>query len=67
MVAIIVGVCTRYVLQFWAPGNLELFVLAPPMENTESQTFIVPFAKSALTSQQSPVSQYHDRYSHLGS
>ncbi|KAF9519786.1 hypothetical protein BS47DRAFT_1287937 [Hydnum rufescens UP504] len=39
---------------FWAPGNLELFVLAPPMGNTDSQMFIVPFAKSTLTSQQSP-------------
>ena len=36
--------------QFWAPGNLELFVLANPTE----QLYSIPFAKSATTGIHSP-------------
>ncbi|WVR09306.1 hypothetical protein IAU60_006371 [Kwoniella sp. DSM 27419] len=38
---------------FWAPGNLELFMLRPAA-NTGPQIEIVSFVKSATTTQQSP-------------
>jgi hypothetical protein len=43
--------------QFWGPGNFELYLLAgqagPP--KPKAQLFVLPFAKSAITSQQAPV------------
>ncbi|KIJ21502.1 hypothetical protein PAXINDRAFT_95072 [Paxillus involutus ATCC 200175] len=40
---------------FWAPGNFELVVLARATPNKpDGQIFILPFAKSATTSQHSP-------------
>jgi hypothetical protein len=42
--------------EFWAPGNLELFILARARKESEEQLYVVPFAKSATTSQHSPVS-----------
>ncbi|KDQ20395.1 hypothetical protein BOTBODRAFT_26402 [Botryobasidium botryosum FD-172 SS1] len=39
---------------FWIPGNSELFVLAHPSEDSKSQLFSLPFAKSAVTGQHSP-------------
>ncbi|EIN13398.1 RIC1-domain-containing protein [Punctularia strigosozonata HHB-11173 SS5] len=45
---------------FWAPGNFELFVLAQSSPNTEDgQLFVIPFAKSAATSQHSPARLQH--------
>ncbi|KAF8321799.1 RIC1-domain-containing protein [Clavulina sp. PMI_390] len=38
----------------WAPGNLELLTLAPKFSSKSSQLFVLPFAKSAVASQQSP-------------
>lgn len=37
-------------LQFWAPGNVELFILSHP----PTQLYAIPFAKSATTGQHSP-------------
>ena len=43
--------------QFWGPGNFELYLLAshtgPP--RPKAQLFVLPFAKSAITTQQAPV------------
>ncbi|KAH9895558.1 RIC1-domain-containing protein [Epithele typhae] len=40
---------------FWAPGNFELFMLAQSSPNKpDGQMFVLPFAKSATTGQQSP-------------
>ncbi|KAK1921027.1 RIC1-domain-containing protein [Papiliotrema laurentii] len=38
---------------FWAPGNLELFALSSPTANNH-QLYVIPFTKSATTSQHSP-------------
>ncbi|WVF67677.1 hypothetical protein IAT40_002436 [Kwoniella sp. CBS 6097] len=38
---------------FWAPGNLELFVLRPDLQHGP-QIEVISFVKSATTSQQSP-------------
>nr|XP_019011783.1 uncharacterized protein I206_03889 [Kwoniella pini CBS 10737]OCF50564.1 hypothetical protein I206_03889 [Kwoniella pini CBS 10737] len=38
---------------FWAPGNLELFLLRPALDHSP-QIEVVSFVKSASTSQQSP-------------
>ncbi|KAI0768593.1 RIC1-domain-containing protein [Trametes elegans] len=40
---------------FWAPGNFELVMLAQSSPNkADGQLFVLPFAKSATTGQQSP-------------
>ncbi|GAA6025117.1 hypothetical protein JCM10207_000636 [Rhodosporidiobolus poonsookiae] len=44
---------------FWAPGNLELFVLCPPPVHPkkkphDEQLFVIPFAKSAVASSHTP-------------
>ncbi|KAI0639098.1 RIC1-domain-containing protein [Trametes polyzona] len=40
---------------FWAPGNFELVMLARSSPNmADGQLFVLPFAKSATTGQQSP-------------
>ncbi|CDO70231.1 hypothetical protein BN946_scf184942.g31 [Trametes cinnabarina] len=40
---------------FWAPGNFELVILAQSSPNQpDGQLFVLPFAKSATTGQQSP-------------
>ncbi|OSD05915.1 RIC1-domain-containing protein [Trametes coccinea BRFM310] len=40
---------------FWAPGNFELVMLAQASVNKpDGQLFVLPFAKSATTGQQSP-------------
>ncbi|KAI8995415.1 RIC1-domain-containing protein [Trametes punicea] len=40
---------------FWAPGNFELVMLAQSSPNkADGQIFVLPFAKSATTGQQSP-------------
>ncbi|KAJ7456586.1 RIC1-domain-containing protein [Mycena latifolia] len=40
---------------FWAPGNFELVVLAPPKPSKlDGQLFVIPFAKSASTGQLAP-------------
>ncbi|KAI0651550.1 RIC1-domain-containing protein [Trametes meyenii] len=40
---------------FWAPGNFELVMLAQSSPNqVDGQLFVLPFAKSATTGQQSP-------------
>ncbi|KAK1232383.1 WD40 repeat protein [Marasmius sp. AFHP31] len=51
---------------FWAPGNFELIALAQPNPLTmtvEGQIFIIPFAKSAITGQHTPVD--NTRYAFL--
>lgn len=47
--------CAHAHVQFWAPGNLELFALSSPTANNH-QLYVIPFTKSATTSQHSPVS-----------
>lgn len=42
--------------EFWGPGNFELFVLAADAaRGRDDQLFVIPFAKSATTSQHAPV------------
>lgn len=43
--------------QFWAPGNMELFALSGRPGHGQRQLFVISFAKSATTSQPSPVRQ----------
>ncbi|KAM0787921.1 hypothetical protein ACM66B_006127 [Microbotryomycetes sp. NB124-2] len=49
---------------FWSPGNLELFILCPPptypkLKPHDEQLFIVPFAKSAVSSLHTPDNTKH--------
>ena len=39
---------------FWAPGNLELFVLSPSRSEGQDRLCSIPFVKSATTTQHSP-------------
>ncbi|EJD04265.1 RIC1-domain-containing protein [Fomitiporia mediterranea MF3/22] len=40
---------------FWGQGNFELFVVSQPsLNNPDGQLFVIPFAKSAVTEQQTP-------------
>jgi hypothetical protein len=51
--------CRYTEAQFWAPGSLELFALTTrPSDDGDrcKQIYVIPFAKSATTSQHSPVS-----------
>jgi hypothetical protein len=50
--------------QFWAPGNLELFMLSPSMRGNNSDLHVLPFSKSATTGQHSPVSILCGKGSH---
>ncbi|KAI5481005.1 ribosome control protein 1 domain containing protein [Pseudohyphozyma bogoriensis] len=49
---------------FWSPGNLELYVLCPPpihpkKKSHDEQLFVIPFAKSAVTSLHTPDNTKH--------
>ncbi|KAK4051297.1 WD40 repeat protein [Microbotryomycetes sp. JL221] len=49
---------------FWSPGNLELFILCPPPtypkhKPHDEQLFVVPFAKSAVSSLHTPDNTKH--------
>ena len=52
--------------QFWGPGNFELYLLASQagLPRPEAQLFVLPFAKSAITSQQAPVCRTSICYHH---
>lgn len=39
---------------FWGPGSFDLFLLSHRLVNSDTQVFVVPFAKSATTGQLSP-------------
>ncbi|KAG8760105.1 hypothetical protein FRC14_004091 [Serendipita sp. 396] len=39
---------------FWGPGNFDLFLLSNSDEPNQRQVFILPFAKSSFTAQQTP-------------
>ncbi|ORX38232.1 RIC1-domain-containing protein [Kockovaella imperatae] len=39
---------------FWAPGNLELFILAKALPEADTRLYALPFVKSATSTQHSP-------------